>query len=107
MNPRSRNAGYNISKKDLRTIYTGRTRVAKPYEVFAKLYPREVEELRDQRCLTEGITGRQQLRVWHEVARELFSQASEEQLAAVEKEIQGEAEEVSETPQTYLRFVFA
>ncbi|KAJ3499343.1 hypothetical protein NMY22_g19522 [Coprinellus aureogranulatus] len=50
MNPRSRNAGFTISKKDLHSIYNTRTRVLKPYEVYAKLYQREVEEAKRKRC---------------------------------------------------------
>lgn len=111
MNPRSRNAGFTISKKDLHSIYNGRTRVPKPYEAFAKLYPDAVEEEKEKRCKEGGIKGRQKLSVWHEAAKELYQSATEEQMKAVKDEL-GESvlidpEDGPESPKTYLRFVFA
>ncbi|KAJ3540639.1 hypothetical protein NMY22_g4214 [Coprinellus aureogranulatus] len=109
MNPRSRNAGFTISKKDLQTIYHARTRVLKPYEVFAKLFPREVEELKKRRCEEGGVKGRHQLSVWHEVAKELYQGASEMQLQAVRKEMSdgptSDGEESHDSPKSYLRYM--
>ncbi|KAJ3537106.1 hypothetical protein NMY22_g5737 [Coprinellus aureogranulatus] len=109
MNPRSRNAGFTISKKDLHSIYNTRTRVLKPYEVYAKLYQREVEEAKRKRCEEEGIKGRQQLSVWHEVARELYLNAPEERVQAVKREMSdnssSDTEEGPEAPKTYLRYL--
>ncbi|KAJ3500490.1 hypothetical protein NMY22_g19246 [Coprinellus aureogranulatus] len=55
LNPRSRNAGTVLSKKDLHTIYSARTRSAKPYEVFAKLYSQQVDDEKRKRCEANGI----------------------------------------------------
>jgi hypothetical protein len=114
MNPRSRNAGYTISKKDLHNIYHGRTRILKPYEIFAKLYPVEVEDEKKRRCDAGGIGGRQQLSVWHEAAKDLYRQATDEQIDAVEKEVEKHAnnaapmemDEAPGSPRAFLRFVF-
>lgn len=108
MNPRSRNAGFTISKKDLHNIYSGRKRAQKPYEVFAKLYPETVEEAKERRCDEEGIEGRQKLAVWHEVAKQLYDSATEDQLEAVRIEMNHElGAESGDSPGSYLRFVFA
>lgn len=108
MNPRSRNAGFTLSKKDLHIIYNGRTHVSKPYEVFARLYPTTVEDLKKKRCELHGITGRKQLTVWHEVAKELYQNATQEQIDTVKREMEGDEEAVDETStaKTYQRSVF-
>ncbi|KAJ3506734.1 hypothetical protein NMY22_g17154 [Coprinellus aureogranulatus] len=108
MNPRSRNAGFTITKKDLHTIYHSRTRVLKPYEAFAKLYPQQVEELKKKRCEEGGIRGRQQLSVWHDVAKDLYRNATKEQVEAVRRELNNgpsDAEDDPESPRTYLRYL--
>ncbi|KAJ3530929.1 hypothetical protein NMY22_g8373 [Coprinellus aureogranulatus] len=109
MNPRSRNAGFTITKKDLHSIYNARTRTLKPYEVFAKLYPKAVEEAKKKKCDAEGIHWRQQLSAWHEVAKEPYQNATQAQLEAVRREGESdsnsEAEDASESPQNYLRYL--
>ncbi|KAJ3524945.1 hypothetical protein NMY22_g10781 [Coprinellus aureogranulatus] len=109
MNPRSRNTGCTISKKDLHNIYSGRSRVAKPYKVFAKLYPDKIEAEKRDRCETQGIKGRQQITVWHEVAKEMYQDATSAELEAVRKELEGgedsEGEGSPESPATYLRYL--
>ncbi|KAJ3528740.1 hypothetical protein NMY22_g9283 [Coprinellus aureogranulatus] len=107
MNPRSRNAGSTITKKDLRTIYSGRTRAPKPYEVFAQIYSEEVDQEKETRCEAGGINGRQKLNVWQEVSRELYDSASTEQKDAVRKamEQRNEDEEDAQTPTQYLRYL--
>ncbi|KAJ3508441.1 hypothetical protein NMY22_g16618 [Coprinellus aureogranulatus] len=115
MNPRSRNAGGSISKKDLNLIYNGRTRGKKPYEVFAKLFQKQVEAEKNTRCEAQGIKGRAQLAVWHEVAKDLYGSATEEQLADVKREmnaayeekisLEQAAEEAPGSPSAYLRYL--
>ncbi|KAJ3508866.1 hypothetical protein NMY22_g16481 [Coprinellus aureogranulatus] len=79
-------------QKDLRNIYHGRTRVLKPYETFAKLYPAEVEMEKKSRCAALGISGRDTLTVWHEAAKDLYSAATPEQLEAVKVRLAGDRE---------------
>ncbi|KAJ3526582.1 hypothetical protein NMY22_g10106 [Coprinellus aureogranulatus] len=115
MNPRSRNAGGSITKKDLNLIYNGRTRGRKPYEVFAKLYQTQVEAEKSARCESQGIKGRAQLAVWHEVAKDLYKAATEEQLTEVKKAmdaateskggLEPSTEDVAGSPSTYLRYL--
>lgn len=109
MNPRSRNAGFTLSKKELHSIYNSRTRVLKPYEVFAKLYPDEVEKRKREECERKGVKGRQQLSVWQEVAKDLYEAASEEKKEAVRKQlhddVDSEGEESGTSPKSYMRLV--
>lgn len=119
MNPRSRSSrGTSISrvtKKDLHLIYNGRTRGNKPYEVFAKLYASKVDAEKIARCEAQKIKGRQQLAVWHEVAKELYQSAGSEEIAAVNKEISAAKEvkgsivtslgDPSKSPSTFLQCV--
>ncbi|KAJ3540087.1 hypothetical protein NMY22_g4449 [Coprinellus aureogranulatus] len=94
LNPRSRNSGTVLSKKDLRNIYHGRTRVLKPYEAFAKLYPMEVEVEKKSRCAALGISGRDTLTIWHEAARDLYKAATPEQLEAIRNRMVNDREGV-------------
>ncbi|KAJ3515887.1 hypothetical protein NMY22_g14333 [Coprinellus aureogranulatus] len=91
----------------------------KPYEIFAKLYHSQVDSEKSTRCDAQGIKGRSQLAVWHEVAKEMYGSATEEQLAEVKREMDA-ANEVKDTrseltgekatespssPSTYLRYL--
>lgn len=72
------------------------------------MFPDQVEDAKKIRCEELGVKGRQQLTVWHEVARELYQAATPEEMDAVKKEMNetsSDSEESSSTPQTYMRFV--
>ncbi|KAJ3501466.1 hypothetical protein NMY22_g18917 [Coprinellus aureogranulatus] len=68
-----------------------------------------VEEEKKIRCETEGIKGRQQITVWHEVAKDMYRNATPEELAAVKKELEegevSEDDESLESPATYLHYL--
>ncbi|KAJ3542547.1 hypothetical protein NMY22_g3475 [Coprinellus aureogranulatus] len=108
LNPRSRNAGTVLSKKDLHTIYSARTRSAKPYEVFAKLYSQQVDDEKCKRCEANGVTGHQTLAVWHEVAKDLFDGATDEQKEEVKRKLEAvdpDSEGPAKSPAGYLRYL--
>ncbi|TEB29359.1 hypothetical protein FA13DRAFT_1865527 [Coprinellus micaceus] len=108
LSPRSRSAGSVITKKDLQSIYCGRTRNRKPYEVFAKLYSKEVDEAKEARCEAQGITGRKRLSVWQSVSKELYDSSSREKKEAVRKAIEKEdlqEWESADAPIQYLRYL--
>lgn len=107
-NPRSRSFGTNITNKDLKKIYSDRTRSAKPYEVFAKLFPKHVESVHTSTCYAEGITGKAKLGVWHRVCAMLWASATEEQRDAVFAKIKRDGgdsddsdDEDDESPELY------
>ncbi|TEB19503.1 hypothetical protein FA13DRAFT_1718722 [Coprinellus micaceus] len=106
MNPRSRNAGSKISKKDPQAIYNNRSRTLKAYEVYAKLNPQKIDDEEKLRCELGGASGRGQLSIWHEVAKDLFEKAGEEEREAVEREMNGDAESddygESPSPESYM-----
>lgn len=111
MNPRSRNTGSVLTKKDLRNIYQGPHRTHKPYKVFARIYSEDVERAKIAHCKVEGISGRRTLNVWQDVSRKLYEAASEDRRDAMKKAIQEEAmgedmdTDNAETPNQYLRLV--
>ncbi|KAJ3505827.1 hypothetical protein NMY22_g17440 [Coprinellus aureogranulatus] len=112
MNPRSRTAsGAALTRKDLHSIYNGRTRRSIPYEVYARLYPEEVEKARDDRCEEKGLDGRQKLRIWHEVAKELYSSTSADKKEAVriamldEEKEEASVHSLASTPAEYNRYL--
>ncbi|KAJ3531020.1 hypothetical protein NMY22_g8325 [Coprinellus aureogranulatus] len=109
LSPRSRSAGAAISKKDLHSIYNGRTRNHKPYEIFAKLYSQDVEAEKARRCEVDNIMGRKIINVWQDVAKEMYSSATEEQLEAVKKQMCEEevttVEDTVASPEEYQRYL--
>lgn len=108
-NPRSRNTANAVTKKDLKNIYQpNRTRGHKSYEIFAKLFRDTVDPIVEEACRVQGITGRGKLPVWHKVASGLWRNASQEQIDAVNAQIEaardkGNDEETDgePTPETY------
>ncbi|KAJ3494013.1 hypothetical protein NMY22_g20133 [Coprinellus aureogranulatus] len=91
-NPRSRNTSSAVTKKDLKSIYhRGRTRSHKNYEVFAKLYRDTVEPIVEEACRVQGVSGKSKLPVWHKTAARLWRNASQEQIEAVNAQIESEA----------------
>ncbi|TEB31117.1 hypothetical protein FA13DRAFT_1852294 [Coprinellus micaceus] len=78
-------------QQDLQKIYHGRTQGKKPYEVFAKIFHKKVDDEKNARCQVQGVKGREQLGVWHEVAKELYQNASAEELEAVKEELAAHA----------------
>ncbi|KAJ3502640.1 hypothetical protein NMY22_g18519 [Coprinellus aureogranulatus] len=91
-NPHSRNTSNAVTKKDLRNIYQqGRTRGHKSYEVFAKLYRDTVDPIVEEACRVQGVSGKAKLPVWHKTASRLWRNASQEQIDAVNAQIEREA----------------
>lgn len=109
-NPRSRTFGKAVTVRDLKKIYRDRTRNSKPYEVYARLYSDAVESAVNAECFVEGVTGKAKLRVWHHVARDMYSKANDEEKEAVYKALKEEEEEDADSddddaPGAYERYV--
>ncbi|KAF6746397.1 hypothetical protein DFP72DRAFT_1076409 [Ephemerocybe angulata] len=111
LNPRSRNSASTISAKDIGALYNSRTRHPKAYEAFAKLYPELTHEAHESACVVEGLRGRKKIGKWHVTCKKLLSEASPEQLQAVDTLINSKKEEedtkdgdTTGDPATYQKF---
>ncbi|KAF6741941.1 hypothetical protein DFP72DRAFT_1082930 [Ephemerocybe angulata] len=110
LNPRSRNSASTISAKDIRSLYNCRTRHPKAYEAFAKLYPELTHEAHEVACDAEGLRGRKKIGKWHATCKRLLSEATPEQLSAVDALLESKKEEDEkgdnplQDPATYQKF---
>ncbi|KAF6742967.1 hypothetical protein DFP72DRAFT_859714 [Ephemerocybe angulata] len=70
----------------------------KAYEAFSKLYPVKVRAAVDRLCEEQGISGRNKLKYWHVVCKDLYTNATEEELKEVDDyvELNNEEEEEEE-----------
>ncbi|KAJ3507628.1 hypothetical protein NMY22_g16876 [Coprinellus aureogranulatus] len=91
-NPCSQNTTNAVTKKDLKSIYKpNRTRGHKSYEVFAKLYRDTVNPIVKEACRVQSVGRTGRLPIWHKVAARLWRNASEEQISAVNAQMEVEA----------------
>ncbi|KAF6744781.1 hypothetical protein DFP72DRAFT_1078120 [Ephemerocybe angulata] len=97
-NARSRKVAVTVPAKVLKAIYCPRTRGPKVYEAFSKLYPVKVRAAVDRLCEEQGISGRNKLKYWHVVCKDLYTNATEEELKEVDDyvELNNEEEEEEE-----------
>ncbi|KAF6744514.1 hypothetical protein DFP72DRAFT_1078570 [Ephemerocybe angulata] len=111
-NVRSRKVAVGIPKKILKSIYSPRTRGPKAYEAYAKLYPEEVHAAQEAQRKEEGPCGKNVLRNWHTICKELYSAASEEKLRAIDDYVETttnesklDGEEKPKDPKRYLQIL--
>ncbi|KAF6758736.1 hypothetical protein DFP72DRAFT_1167541 [Ephemerocybe angulata] len=97
MNPRrSRNMSSTITPKAIRHLYNSQSRNPKVYEAFAKLYPELTHDANGAACSAEGLRGRRKLAKWYSTCKKLLSEATPEQLSAVEALLSAKKEEKEE-----------
>jgi hypothetical protein len=68
----------------MKDIYASGTRGAKEYEGFVKQYPDIFLPAYETECVHQGAEGRARLPIWHRVAKELWTKATDEQKEAVQ-----------------------
>lgn len=96
----------------MKDIYASGTRSAKEYEVFVKEHHDIFLPKYEAECVRQGAEGRARLSIWHRVAKEQWTQATEEQKAVVQARLTatkeaGMAEEPgASTPAEYQKYVY-
>jgi DeoR/GlpR family transcriptional regulator of sugar metabolism len=91
-NTRSRNTSNAVTSKEMKDIYASGSRVAKEYEVFVKEYSDLFLPMYEAECVNQGAVGRARLPIWHKVAKELWSTATEQQKEVVKARIKSAKE---------------